>query len=217
MADQRIADQRIADQRYYVAACKALAECVAIDKCNDWADKAQALAAYAKQANDSELECNARRIRARAYRRFRQLLHEGLEAQGARTDPPLPAGGARKLTRAAAASAAGLSERQRVTAERIARLPSEEFDGAVEGSDTPASITNLAERGKQYDGLDREAAKDRREAYKLRGLLMPMLNARNKIDLEAAVRGWPKQDQSLRSVVPLVRAFMDEISDHVGK
>ena len=47
----------------YEAAKTALATCEQIDECKDWADKAMALAAYARQANDDELLHTARRIR----------------------------------------------------------------------------------------------------------------------------------------------------------
>ena len=39
----------------YEAARTALANCAQVDECKDWADKALALASYAKQANDETL------------------------------------------------------------------------------------------------------------------------------------------------------------------
>ena len=48
----------------YQRAKLALAECEAVDQCLDWADRAAALATYARQAEDAELENYARRIRA---------------------------------------------------------------------------------------------------------------------------------------------------------
>ena len=53
----------------YESAKTALSECVALDECKSWADKAAALASYAKQANDDELMKMATRIRDRAIRR----------------------------------------------------------------------------------------------------------------------------------------------------
>jgi hypothetical protein len=49
----------------YHAAKGALRSCISIDECKDWADKASALASYAKQAGDTQLEDMAKRIRAR--------------------------------------------------------------------------------------------------------------------------------------------------------
>ncbi len=60
----------------YSKAQTAIAECARIDECKDWADKAQALASYAKQANNREMYNTALRIIARAYRRCGQLLKE---------------------------------------------------------------------------------------------------------------------------------------------
>ena len=45
----------------YKAARMALAECERIDERKDWSDKAKALASYAKQARNKELEHTAMR------------------------------------------------------------------------------------------------------------------------------------------------------------
>src|SRR4051794_38678196 len=58
----------------YEAAKRAIAECERLDECNDWADKAAAIASYARQADDTELEDYAMRIRLRAQRRLGELL-----------------------------------------------------------------------------------------------------------------------------------------------
>jgi hypothetical protein len=39
----------------YANAKLALAECERIDECQDWANRAEALASYARQANDDDL------------------------------------------------------------------------------------------------------------------------------------------------------------------
>jgi len=51
-----------------------------------------------------------------------------------------------KVTRTSAARDAGLSDDQRKTALRVANIPEEEFEEAVE-SDDPPTLTELAERG----------------------------------------------------------------------
>jgi hypothetical protein len=53
----------------YEAAKWAIAECERVDECADWADKAAAIASYARQADDRELENCAQRIRDSALRR----------------------------------------------------------------------------------------------------------------------------------------------------
>ena len=129
----------------YEAARTAIAECERIDECKTWADKAAALASYAKQAQDDSLRQMAVRIQARAERRAGELLrqiHPGHGARdGKRRDGTVP-----PLTRGQAAKDAGLSERQRKTALRIANIPISEFERQIE-SERPPTVTNLAAQG----------------------------------------------------------------------
>lgn len=128
----------------YTAARTALAECSRIDECQEWADKAQALASYARQAKDETLRRLADRIQARAARRCGELLKQiprGDEStrfgqEGAH--PP--------VTRTEAAADAGLSEHQRKQALRIASIPEGRFEELVE-SDSPPTVTDLAQMG----------------------------------------------------------------------
>lgn len=126
----------------YEAARVVLAECQAIDECKDWADKAAALASYAKQAEDTELEKMAVRIRSRAMRRAGELLKQ-FQIERARTDL-VDAGDLQ--TQAEAGAAAGFSERQIKTAVRIANIPEPEFNAGVESIDPP-TVTDLAAMG----------------------------------------------------------------------
>lgn len=140
----------------YERARGALAEAQRVDECKDWADKAAALASYARQADDDELYKMARRIQGRAVRRCGELLKEfqnqtiGLK-EGPRstgtvtTGEPPPEG--EPQTQREAAEAAGMSKRQEVTARRVSEVPENEFEAAVE-SDEPPSVTALAERGR---------------------------------------------------------------------
>lgn len=130
----------------YEHAKGALAECQRIDECKDWADKAEALASYAKQAQDDALRAMADRIQARAIRRCGELL-AAIEASAGRPKKNHDGGG--RVSRNEAASSAGLSERQKHTALRVARVPETDFEAAVEG-DRPETVTRLAERGKLH-------------------------------------------------------------------
>lgn len=133
--------------RVYENAQQALAECSQIDECQQWADKAAALRSYAKQAEDTTLMNHAQRIQARAVRRAGELLEQVEAGKGGR--PPKTTDGAdSSLSRRQVASEAGLSERQQYTAQRVARVPQEDFEAQVE-SDTPPTITALAEQGKK--------------------------------------------------------------------
>lgn len=130
----------------YESAKTALSQCIALDECKSWADKAAALASYAKQANDDELMKMATRIRDRAIRRAGELLQQIQPGQGARdgkreegTRPPL---------RQEIARDAGMSPHQAKQAVRIANIPKADFDRQVD-SDKPPTLSQLAVQGIQ--------------------------------------------------------------------
>lgn len=175
----------------YKAAKDALAECVKIDECADWANKAQALASYARQAKQDDLRKMADRIQARAIRRCGELLMEIEPAKNQHGRVP---------TRASSASMAGLSDHQRKTALRVASLPQDEFDAAVESED-PSTVTELAERGTRHK---------------------PILNIgeRNPVDVKIATEAqgllerfekfasWAQPDAAMRGSFPNERGAM---------
>ena len=127
----------------YEAAKVALANCVSIDECKDWADKAQALASYAKQANDDEMMRQSTRIRDRAIRRCGELLKQIEPAPNQHV-----AGMGAHTSRSNAAKDAGLSKHQQVQAIRVANVPAADFERQVE-SPKPPTVTKLAEQGKK--------------------------------------------------------------------
>lgn len=134
----------------YEAAKLALSESSRIDECKDWSDKMQALASYARQSEDKEMETHAMRIRARAIRRCGELLKEIEKQQGGdRKSQEIKEGVAAPFDspRQAAAKNAGLSKDQAKTAIRVANVPSEIFEKQIE-STKPPTITKLAEQGK---------------------------------------------------------------------
>jgi hypothetical protein len=178
----------------YEAAKVALASCADIDECKDWADKAAALASYAKQAEDDELLKHSRRIQARALDRCGELLRQ-IEAGKNRFD--YRQDGGVPPNRITAASKAGLSERQRKTALRINNIPRDEFEDAVE-SDDPPTITELAERGTQHstDHLRGRDPADFQAATALLGLLHHIIRISSDIDFDAALRGLSKPERA---------------------
>lgn len=131
----------------YEAAKTALTNCASIDECQTWADKAAALASYAKQSKDEELMKMATRIRDRAIRRAGELLKQIEPSKGGRPSETTD-GSDSSFTRTDAARQAGMSERQQVTAIRVANVPAQEFERQVE-SDKPPTVTKLAEQGKK--------------------------------------------------------------------
>lgn len=97
----------------YQHARTAIEKCSRLDECKDWANKAEAIASYAKQADDPTLRRCADRIQARAIQRCGELLKEIPAKAGSKYEV-----GGRVSTsseRARAASDAGLSTDQRRT------------------------------------------------------------------------------------------------------
>jgi N6-adenosine-specific RNA methylase IME4 len=78
----------------YDAACRALAAVRSVDEAKDIRDKAVAMAAYARQAKNCDLEADAVEIRMRATRRLDQLRQAQKETVGLATG-----GDARKVAR----------------------------------------------------------------------------------------------------------------------
>lgn len=130
----------------YEAARNALANCERIDECQQWADKAEALASYAKQADDQSLRKLADRIQARAISRMGELLKTF--QTGPKGGRPANGGDAPTVSQRQAAANAGLSKDQEVQAVRVANVPREVFERLVE-SDDPPTVTALAEMGKR--------------------------------------------------------------------
>ena len=129
----------------YQSAKAALANCAKIDECQRWANKAEALASYARQADDDTLRKMADRIQARAVRRCGELLKQ-YNSQGRRTDQLSE--GIHDKSQREAADDAGVSPYQELTAVRVANVSSSDFEDALEGDD-PATVTKLAEMGKK--------------------------------------------------------------------
>ena len=84
-------------------------------------------------------------------------LLKTFNAQGRRADA-LSDGTVRKLTqKREAAHAAGISERQEATAVRVANVPADKFEAAIE-FEKPETVTALAEMGKRVGAVPVESA-----------------------------------------------------------
>lgn len=212
----------------YEGARRALAETARIDECKEWANKAQALASYAKQIKDEELEKLSRRIRARAMRRAGELLAEIEPAQGGdrRSGDYQRDTGDPLISRKAAATDAGLSDRQRKTALRVASIPEHDFEQAVE-SDNPPTVTQLTAR---RNPLSQEsvrktwgdAAADDPEAFKAATFVVGALN-----DLAKDIKGGPsagrivsamnlREREEARIAIEQIVPFITELTERIN-
>lgn len=131
----------------YEDACTAIAKCDKLDECKDWADKAMAMASYAKQAKDDYLMNKAIKIKARAIRQCGKLLEQVKPMAGKRTDLQPANGAGIRLSISEVAENAGMSTRQKNDALNVANIPEEKFNHMVE--DEHATITALAKAGRE--------------------------------------------------------------------
>ena len=136
----------------YARAVAALETCERIDACKDWADKAAALASYAKQAKDDTLHTLATRIKARAVRRCGELLKSVQLRGGDRRSSNLNQSmGTHTLiphSQKQTAREAGLSKHQEQTAVSVANVPADDFEAVVE-SEHPPTVSALAAGGRR--------------------------------------------------------------------
>lgn len=195
----------------YEAAVNALTACSRIDECQQWANKAEALASYAKQAKDESMRKMAERIQARAIRRCGELLRQiERPEQGGR--PKENGAGTHTVSRRQAAEEAGLSRHQQIQATRVANIPEDDFNQAVE-SDNPPTVTKLAEQGKKskplvdLEGID---PKDYARATELQGTLRRFAEyCQGNTPQQIAKAFKPHEVEKIRQHVSIVDHWLD--------
>ncbi len=197
----------------YQRASREIANCFSLDECKEWSDKSQALASYAKQASDEDLEKTAKRIRARAVYRMGQILKEFQAADRAaflnkgeaRGAGGCPTGEIQSQRQAA--EAAGITKHQEKQAVAVAHVPEQTFNEMVE-ADKPATVVALRKRGdEERDKQEKEnkapprrrlepsqRSMDMRAATTLIGATKDYAQALLAIDLESAYRGVHAQE-----------------------
>lgn len=179
----------------YEAARTALAEAHRVDEVKDIRDKAEAMAAYARQAKDSELIQYATEIKVRAERRCGELLartekHEGGRPTANRSNDAT--GSALTLAQM------GLTKDESSRYQQLAAMPADHFETAVAtakataGEVTTAFMLREAKRHappKKMSQADRQRLADL-DAAQARGtsmlstyarLLLQALRAQSKI------------------------------------
>lgn len=82
----------------YEAARTAILQCSRVDECKEWADRAAAIAVYAKQLRDNTMKEAAQRIQLRARVRIGELLLAIPNAQGRGNPGAGPDPGSRRQT-----------------------------------------------------------------------------------------------------------------------
>lgn len=141
-----------------VEARNALAEAHRVDEVKDIRDKAEAMAAYARQAKDSELIQYATEIKVRAERRCGELLRGNLATPAERGERGAEArwGGKSSDTTSHPTTLAdmGLSKDESSRYQQLAAMPVEHFETAVATAKATAGEVTTA-------FMLREAAKAR--------------------------------------------------------
>ncbi len=199
----------------YENAKSALAQCASIDECQDWADKAAALASYARQAKDDQLERMSQRIRARAIRRAGELLKQ---IEPGKTGPKteLSVGTHTELSRQSVAEQAGMSKHQAVQAIRVASVPQDVFDMVID-EDQPATITQLADMGKKtqpkpFIDLQGRDPKEFNRSMHFVGMIEYYQRQIAGVDLEVILPGLDAQEAGqVRSAITKIDAIHDQI------
>lgn len=132
----------------YDAAIAALAECKAVDEVKAWADKAAAMQAYGRMAQDKTLEVDAAEIRIRAERKLGEMLIQqkaegGLDPAATLKRGPVVVSDDHGKKPAKLADA-GISKDLSSRAQKLAAVPEAEFETEV--SEWRDRVTQEGER-----------------------------------------------------------------------
>ena len=200
----------------YEQARTALAEAHRVDEVKDIRDKAEAMAAYARQAKDSELIQYATEIKVRAERRCGELLAATERNRGG--DPkalatPYEAGRGSPPTLAEM----GLTQNESSRYQQLAAMPVEHFETAVEtakataGEVTTAFMLREAAKAKPQPIKGKAADKKRQELREAqeRGVSLLCTYARLAISAIEAIDEFSEEE---RQVLEDLRTAIDRTS-----
>jgi len=203
----------------YEGAKRALAECSCIDECQQWADKAIAMASYARQSKDETLHKYADRIKARAITRCGELLKAIPAAHGGDRRSDQYTADDTLMTREQAATDAGMSKRQKDTALQVASVDPVVRDALIE-SDNPPTITELAELGKKTRPIVNLGGIDPASyalATQAQGALREFAAFCSKHDpIRVAGAFQPHEFAAMRKYVSTVDGWLDSFVVHLG-
>ena len=187
----------------YEQARTALAECHRVDEVKDIRDKAEAMAAYARQAKDSELIQYATDIKVRAERRCGELLRTSEKNTGARGVGPIAV---ERYDRDAPTLAdMGITKDESSRYQQLAAMPAEHFETAVAtakataGEVTTAFMLREAKRnqGKPMKGKRADAMRQELKEAKESGVSMLMTYARLTLTAIKSQEEFTEQEREL--------------------
>jgi hypothetical protein len=125
----------------YDAACRAVAEARTIDEVKNFRDRAVAMAAYARQAKNRDLEADAVEIRMRATRRLHELVEAQRETVGLNAGAR-GVGTAVRVDEKPTLAEQGIDKNLAHQARTLGRLSGESFEEAV--ADAREAVTSTA-------------------------------------------------------------------------
>ena len=195
----------------YEAARTALAEAHRVDEVKDIRDKAEAMAAYARQAKDSELIQYATEIKVRAERRCGELLRATADA-GQRATRGLNV--ERYDIEKPTLSDMGLTRDESSRYQQLAAMPAEHFETAVAtakataGEVTTAFMLREAKRNAPQPPKTKKAEAIREELKQARERGVSMLCTYARLTLSAL--------RELDSVTDEERDVLRELADAIA-
>lgn len=153
----------------YENAKSAIAEYKSVDEVKDFRDKAVAVEAYAKQANDYELERNAAVARIRAERRCGELLLQTEKAKGGnvagvnqyanKEEVAVPK---ENHNQNPTLAQLGLTKKQSSSFQALAKVPEKEFEEAVGMQGAKPSTTHIVRKQKEKEAPQAPVKEQRR-------------------------------------------------------
>ncbi|WP_396179936.1 hypothetical protein [Flavobacterium sp.] len=201
----------------YEHARTALAECYRVDEVKDIRDKAEAMAAYARQAKDSELIQYATEIKVRAERRCGELLATTEKNRGA-----AGVGSNQHQVRSHDSTAPtlaemGLTRDESSRYQQLAAMPDEHFETAVAtakataGEVTTAFMLREAKKAKPAPIKGKAAEKKRQELREAQERGVSMLCTYARLTL-SAIESLEEFTDEERQVLDDLRTAIDRTS-----
>lgn len=204
----------------YEAARTALAEAHRVDEVKDIRDKAEAMAAYARQAKDTDLIKHATEIKVRAERRCGELLRNAEKNTGARGAGPVAV--ERYDHDRPTLAQMGLTKDESSRYQRLADMPAEHFETAVEtakataGEVTTAHMLREADKHRPARKLTKAAKQriDELDSARARGVSMLSTYARLTL---TALRSQSDFTDEERSALAALADAIQQVSASEGE